>query len=66
MLPTVKLERIVTVPTSKQIASIDKEGFHQQQFKSATKVTTTKVHCVIVMCVKTKYVSINRINTVLK
>ncbi|XP_065887003.1 serine/Arginine-related protein 53-like [Dysidea avara] len=36
-----KMERILTVPSSKQIASIEKEGFHQQRFESALRATKT-------------------------
>ena len=51
ILPTAKLEKVLTVPSAKQIASIDKEGFHQQQFKSAAKNTATaKVHWIETTC----------------
>jgi len=37
-------ERVLTVPSSAQIAKIDNEGFHQQKFKSAAGSSITKVH----------------------
>lgn len=36
----VVVERILTVPSSAQLAKIDKEGFHQQKFKSDAKSST--------------------------
>ena len=36
-------ERVLTVPSSAEIAKIDKESFHQQKFKSGIKSSTVKV-----------------------
>ena len=39
----VVMERVLTVPSSAEIAKIDKESFHQQKFKSGMKSSTAKV-----------------------
>ena len=38
------MERILTVPSSAEIAKIDNESFHQQKFKSGTNSSTAKVY----------------------
>lgn len=40
----VVMERILTVPSSAEIAKIDKESFHQQKFKSAAGSSAAKVY----------------------
>ena len=39
----VVMEKILVVPSSSEIAKIDKETFHQQKFKSAAGSSTAKV-----------------------
>ena len=40
----VVVERILTVPSSAEIAKIDKDSFHQQKFKSAAGSSMAKVY----------------------
>lgn len=42
VLCVVVMERVLTVPSSAQIAKIDNESFHQQKFKSAAGSSTAK------------------------
>ena len=43
VLCVVVVERILTVPSSAEIAKIDNESFHQQKFKSVAGSLTAKV-----------------------
>ena len=48
----VMMERILTVPSSAEIAKIDNESFHQQKFKSGTNSSTAQVQyiaCTVTM-----------------